>query len=131
MLVRRGAQDVSSDPVASNKKSLLSLYSGSYLPDGSAVDPDYYFSTISSSFSVSPLFTGSSSGEFHVPLDMLRQLLHMVSSEGNATNAKQNGKGNFKRSKLVHLLSLKQVEQFVSESFLKSLDDSLAELLEV
>uniref|UniRef100_A0A1A8H4U4 Phosphatidylinositol 4-kinase alpha n=1 Tax=Nothobranchius korthausae TaxID=1143690 RepID=A0A1A8H4U4_9TELE len=75
-------------------------FEGSYLPDGSAVDPDYYFSTISSSFSVSPLFTGSSSGDFQVPLDMLRQLLHMV-------------------------------EHFVSESFLKSMDNTLSELLEI
>ncbi|KAK3521840.1 hypothetical protein QTP70_018571 [Hemibagrus guttatus] len=51
---------------------------GSYLPDGSAVDPDYYFSTISSSFSVSPLFTGSSTRGFDVPLDMLKRLLQMI-----------------------------------------------------
>ncbi|KAJ7987057.1 hypothetical protein DPEC_G00334810 [Dallia pectoralis] len=75
-------------------------FEGSYLPDGSAVDPDYYFSTIGSSFSVSPLFTGSAQGEFDVPLDILRQLLSMV-------------------------------EQFVSESFLKNIDDALQEFLEL
>uniref|UniRef100_A0A8C9S3Y0 Phosphatidylinositol 4-kinase alpha n=1 Tax=Scleropages formosus TaxID=113540 RepID=A0A8C9S3Y0_SCLFO len=53
-------------------------FEGTYLPDGSALDPDYYFSTISSSFSVSPLFTGSSSKEFDIPLGVLRLLLHMV-----------------------------------------------------
>ncbi|KAM8854085.1 phosphatidylinositol 4-kinase alpha isoform 2-T2 [Synchiropus picturatus] len=74
-------------------------FEGSYLPDGSSVDPDYYFSTISSSFSISPLFTGCSSGDCRLPLDTLRQLLHMV-------------------------------EQMVDESFLKSLDDCLAEQVE-
>uniref|UniRef100_A0AAY5ETX0 Phosphatidylinositol 4-kinase alpha n=1 Tax=Electrophorus electricus TaxID=8005 RepID=A0AAY5ETX0_ELEEL len=72
---------------------------GSYLPDGSTVDPVYYFSTVSSSFSISPLFTGSSAKGFDVPLDVLRRLLHMV-------------------------------EQFVAESFLKTVDQTLVEFLE-
>ncbi|KAA8592653.1 hypothetical protein FQN60_018108, partial [Etheostoma spectabile] len=33
-------------------------FEGAYLPDSSTVDPAYYFSTVSSSFSVSPLFMG-------------------------------------------------------------------------
>uniref|UniRef100_A0A4W4FS70 Phosphatidylinositol 4-kinase alpha n=1 Tax=Electrophorus electricus TaxID=8005 RepID=A0A4W4FS70_ELEEL len=72
---------------------------GSYLPDGSTVDPVYYFSTVSSSFSISPLFTGSSAKGFDVPLDVLRRLLHMV-------------------------------RQFVAESFLKTVDQTLVEFLE-
>ena len=50
----------------------------SYLPDGSALEPDYYFSTISSSFSVSPLFNGITYKEFNIPLEMLRELLNLV-----------------------------------------------------
>ncbi|XP_036384498.1 phosphatidylinositol 4-kinase alpha isoform X2 [Megalops cyprinoides] len=87
-------------PPGSPAESSAQYFEGSYLPDGSAVDPDYYFCTISSSFSVSPLFTGSSGKEFSMPLDMLRLLLHMV-------------------------------EKFVAESFLKTLDVTMAEVLEV
>ncbi|RXN02337.1 phosphatidylinositol 4-kinase alpha isoform X1 [Labeo rohita] len=53
-------------------------FEGSYLADGSAVNPDYYFTTVSSSFSISPLCTGASGQEINVPLELLRRLLQMV-----------------------------------------------------
>uniref|UniRef100_A0A671NDN1 Phosphatidylinositol 4-kinase alpha n=1 Tax=Sinocyclocheilus anshuiensis TaxID=1608454 RepID=A0A671NDN1_9TELE len=84
---------------------------GSYLPDGSAVDPDYYFSTISSSFSVSPLFTGSNSKGFDAPLDLLTQLLQMVSV---CNNLLISG----------HLLSLLQVNASVN-LYYKTFSDPL------
>uniref|UniRef100_A0A8D0HKH8 Phosphatidylinositol 4-kinase alpha n=2 Tax=Sphenodon punctatus TaxID=8508 RepID=A0A8D0HKH8_SPHPU len=65
-------------PPSSPGGSAANYFEGSYLPDGNALDPDYYFCTISSSFSVSPLFNGISNKEFNIPLEMLRQLLNMV-----------------------------------------------------
>lgn len=56
-----------------------SVPSASHLPDGSTPEPDYYFSAVSSSFSVSPLFNGVTYKEFSIPLEMLRELLSLVS----------------------------------------------------
>ncbi|XP_006894625.1 PREDICTED: phosphatidylinositol 4-kinase alpha [Elephantulus edwardii] len=58
--------------------SAFHYFDVSCLPDGSALEPDYYFSTISSSFSVSPLFNGVTYKEFSIPLEMLRELLNLV-----------------------------------------------------
>ncbi|XP_051887688.1 phosphatidylinositol 4-kinase, catalytic, alpha b [Pristis pectinata] len=76
--VSQGSPERSTAVPCSPGGTNLQYFEGSYLPDGGALDPHYYFSTISSSFSVSPLFTGCSTKEFHIPLENLRQLLQMV-----------------------------------------------------
>eukprot|EP00069_Balaena_mysticetus_P000496 bmy_14714T0 len=65
-------------PPSSPGGSTFHYFEASYLPDGSAPEPDYYFSTISSSFSVSPLFNGITYKEFSIPLEMLRELVNLV-----------------------------------------------------
>uniref|UniRef100_A0A6I8NV54 Phosphatidylinositol 4-kinase alpha n=1 Tax=Ornithorhynchus anatinus TaxID=9258 RepID=A0A6I8NV54_ORNAN len=65
-------------PPGSPGGSAVHCFEGSYPPDGGTVDPDYYFSTTSSSFSVSPLFDGVGYKEFDMPLDRLQELIDLV-----------------------------------------------------
>ncbi|OBS63524.1 hypothetical protein A6R68_07932 [Neotoma lepida] len=65
-------------PPSSPGGSAFHYFEASCLPDGTALEPEYYFSTISSSFSVSPLFNGITYKEFSIPLEMLRELLNLV-----------------------------------------------------
>ncbi|XP_036923288.1 phosphatidylinositol 4-kinase alpha [Sturnira hondurensis] len=65
-------------PPSSPGGTAFHYFEAAYLPDGSALDPDYYFSTISASFSVSPLFNGVTYKEVNPPLEMLRELLNLV-----------------------------------------------------
>ncbi|XP_036614499.1 phosphatidylinositol 4-kinase alpha isoform X3 [Trichosurus vulpecula] len=58
--------------------SIFHSLEGPLFPEGQMLDPECYLFTASSSFSVSPLIPVTSSAEYKIPLEMLRDLLTLV-----------------------------------------------------
>ena len=85
------------------RPTVASAPSASHSPDGSASESDYYFSAVSSSFSVSPLFNGVTYKEFSIPLEMLRELLNLVSGArgGQPAGRHQGGCGGHSAARRV------------------------------
>lgn len=95
------------------------------------MDPDFYFSTVSSGFSMSPLFMGAEEHEVEVPVDLLRQLLGMVLFTRMDLLLSYFALSYPANFSYLHVFLNLQVKKLVSDSFLKTLDATIAEVTEV